>query len=54
MKVENLHPQYVTDGEGRKKAVILPIEEFDELCARPGDVPWAEPPLGGFPPPPLP
>ena len=27
----NLHPQYVTDPEGRKTAVILPIEEYHEL-----------------------
>ena len=27
----NFHPQYVTDPEGRKTAVILPIEEYDEL-----------------------
>ncbi len=27
----NLHPQYVTDSDGRKTAVILPIEEYDEL-----------------------
>ena len=26
-----LHPQYVTDSEGRRKAVILPVEEFEEL-----------------------
>jgi PHD/YefM family antitoxin component YafN of YafNO toxin-antitoxin module len=25
------HPQYVTDSEGNKKAVILPIEEYEEL-----------------------
>jgi PHD/YefM family antitoxin component YafN of YafNO toxin-antitoxin module len=31
MRVDKIHPQYVIDGEGRKKAVILPIEEFDEL-----------------------
>jgi hypothetical protein len=31
MKVDKIHPQYVTDGEGRRMAVILPIEEFDEL-----------------------
>jgi len=31
MNVENLHPEYVTDIAGHKKAVILPIEEFDEL-----------------------
>lgn len=29
--VPKLHPQYVTDSEGRKTAVILPIEEYDEL-----------------------
>ncbi len=26
-----LNPQYVTDGQGRRTAVILPINEFDEL-----------------------
>ncbi|MCX7014752.1 MAG: hypothetical protein NTW86_19760 [Candidatus Sumerlaeota bacterium] len=26
-----LHPQYVTDAEGRQTAVIIPIEEFNEL-----------------------
>ena len=26
-----LHPQYVTDSDGRRKAVILPVEEFEEL-----------------------
>ena len=31
IKVRKLHPEYVTDEEGHKKAVILPIEEFDEL-----------------------
>ena len=31
MKVEKLHPEYVTDGEGHRRAVILPIGEFDEL-----------------------
>ena len=32
MKPEvKLHPKYVTDGDGRKTAVILPIEEYDEL-----------------------
>ncbi len=25
------HPQYVTDSEGNKTAVILPIEEYEEL-----------------------
>ncbi len=27
----DFHPQYVTDSDGRKTAVILPIEEYDEL-----------------------
>ena len=31
MKAKELHPEYVTDSEGRKKAVILPIEEYDAL-----------------------
>ncbi len=26
-----LHPQYVTDKQGHRTAVILPIEEYDEL-----------------------
>ncbi len=26
-----LHPKFVTDGEGNKKAVILPINEYEEL-----------------------
>ena len=25
------HPEYVTDGEGNRKAVILPIEEYEGL-----------------------
>lgn len=28
---ETLHPQYVTDSEGRQTAVIVPIEEYNEL-----------------------
>ena len=28
-----LHPQYVTDSDGRRKAVILPVEEYEELLA---------------------
>ena len=28
---ETLHPQYVTDSEGRQTAVIIPIEEYNEL-----------------------
>jgi hypothetical protein len=26
-----LHPEYVTNSEGRKTAVILPIEDYEEL-----------------------
>jgi len=26
-----LHPQFVTDTDGQRTAVILPIQEFDEL-----------------------
>lgn len=26
-----LHPQYVTDDSGKRKAVILPIGEYEEL-----------------------
>ena len=29
--VPEFHPQFVTDSQGRKTAVILPIEEYDEL-----------------------
>jgi hypothetical protein len=29
--VPDLHAQFITDSEGRKTAVILPIEEYDEL-----------------------
>ena len=31
MDLTKLHPEYVTDEQGRRKAVILPIEEYDEL-----------------------
>jgi PHD/YefM family antitoxin component YafN of YafNO toxin-antitoxin module len=29
--IRDLHAQYVTDENGKKTAVILPIEEFEEL-----------------------
>ena len=29
--VPNLHSQYVSDSDGQKIAVILPIEEYNEL-----------------------
>lgn len=25
------HPEYVTDSDGKKRAVILPIEEYEDL-----------------------
>lgn len=28
---QDFHPQYVTDPEGRQTAVILPVEEYEEL-----------------------
>jgi hypothetical protein len=33
MATLDLHPQYVTDNDGQKTAVIIPIEEFQELLA---------------------
>ena len=32
--IRELQAQYVTDEEGKKTAVILPIEEFEELLER--------------------
>ena len=29
--IERLHPEFVVDSQGRKKSVILPIAEFEEL-----------------------
>jgi hypothetical protein len=26
-----LHPEYVTDSDGNRRAVILPIEEYEDL-----------------------
>ncbi|MEW6405850.1 MAG: hypothetical protein AB1649_29005 [Chloroflexota bacterium] len=31
MEIRELQAQYVTDQNGKKTAVILPIEEFEEL-----------------------
>jgi len=33
LKEKELHPQYVTDEEGRRTSVILPIVEFEVLMA---------------------
>ena len=30
-KLDGLHLQYVTDREGQRVAVLLPVEEFEEL-----------------------
>ncbi len=31
IKIQGLHPEYVTDEEGNRKSVILPISDFQEL-----------------------
>ncbi|MBN2189279.1 MAG: hypothetical protein JW699_07480 [Chitinispirillaceae bacterium] len=31
VSAQKLHPKYVTQKDGRKRAVILPIEEYTEL-----------------------
>lgn len=28
---KDLHPQFVTDADGQRTAVILPVEEYEEL-----------------------
>jgi hypothetical protein len=33
VKLKELHPQYITDEEGRRTSVILPIVEFEKLIA---------------------
>ena len=33
-----LSPQYIVDSQGRKKAVVIPIKEFDLLVDRLGDL----------------
>ncbi len=30
-KIQDLNPEYITDKKGRKKSVVIPIEEFEEL-----------------------
>lgn len=30
-EIQDLNPEYITDKEGRKKSVVIPIEEFVEL-----------------------
>ena len=31
LTIRDLQPQYITDETGKKTAIILPIEEFEEL-----------------------
>jgi len=31
IKIKDLHPQFITDENGEKKSVILPVSEFEEL-----------------------
>ena len=35
MEIRELQAQYITDSNGKKTAVILPIEEFEELLEDP-------------------
>jgi PHD/YefM family antitoxin component YafN of YafNO toxin-antitoxin module len=34
----NLHPQYITDTNGNKSMVILPVEEFDSIMEELEDI----------------
>ena len=38
VKIDELRAEYVTDQNGKKTAVILPIEEFEELLEDLGDL----------------
>lgn len=31
IKLNNLHPQYITNEKGEKQSVIIPISDFEEL-----------------------
>lgn len=31
INIEELHPQFITDEKGRRKSVVLPIADFQEL-----------------------
>ena len=31
LNVQQLHPQYITDVNGQKTSVVIPIKEFQEL-----------------------
>ena len=31
ISVKDLNPDYITDAKGRKRAVILPLKEYEEL-----------------------
>jgi hypothetical protein len=31
VKLQELHPQYITDEDGKRTSVILPMVEFEEL-----------------------
>lgn len=31
MSVKDLNPDYITDAKGHKRAVILPLKEYEEL-----------------------
>ena len=31
IELNSLHPEYITDEAGRKRSIVLPIAEFEEL-----------------------
>lgn len=31
MKINKIHPQYITNEDGLKTSVVIPIEEYEEL-----------------------
>ncbi|NOZ64585.1 MAG: hypothetical protein GXO71_06615 [Caldiserica bacterium] len=33
LKLKDLHTEYITDEKGKKKSVIIPVEDFYELMA---------------------
>lgn len=31
VKLNDLHPEYITDEKGERKSIVLPISEFEEM-----------------------
>lgn len=46
LDLDDLHPDYITDENGNKKAVILSISDFQELIEDKDESPMGR--LGGF------